>query len=118
MKKNIAKGWIYCLSNRAMPNLHKIGYTEFLEKRVAKLQKTGVPYPFHIEFAKNVFQPIEKEQKIHEILKTDRVSKKREFFKTDLQKIKLLFELVDGVWYHDQIYNPILAYLKNKKKLI
>ena len=99
MKKNIVKGWIYCLSNQAMPHIHKIGYTESLEKRVAELQKSGVPYPFQIEFAKNVFQPFEKEQKIHEILKNDRITKKREFFKTDLQKIKHLFELTDGIWY-------------------
>ena len=102
MKKNINKGWIYCLSNQAMPNIHKIGYTEFLEKRVAELQKSGVPYPFQIEFAKNVTQPFEKEQKIHEILKKDRISKKREFFKTDLQNIKLLFDLADGIWYHQE----------------
>jgi len=101
-KKNIVKGWIYCLSNQAMPHIHKIGYTEFLEKRVAELQKSGVPYPFRIEFAKNVTQPFEKEQKIHEILKKDRISKKREFFKTEVQDIKLLFDLVDGVWYHHQ----------------
>ena len=103
MKKNIVKGWIYCLSNQAMPKIHKIGYTEFLEKRVAALQKSGVPYPFHIEFAKNVTQPFEKEQKIHEILKKDRISKKREFFKTDIQDIKNLYELVDGLWYHENI---------------
>jgi len=111
MKKNICKGWIYCLSNRAMPNIHKIGYSEFLEKRVAELQKSGVPYPFQIEFAKNVFQPFEKEQKIHEILKKDRISKKREFFKTDLQEIKHLFELVDGIWYDQTIESTIGKYV-------
>jgi hypothetical protein len=73
MKKNIAKGWIYCLSNQAMSNMYKIGYTEFLEKRVLELQKSGVPYPFQIEFAKKVVNPFEKEQKIHEILKKERI---------------------------------------------
>jgi hypothetical protein len=101
MKKNICKGWIYCLSNQGMPSIYKIGYSEFLEKRVVELQKSGVPYPFQIEFAKNVCQPFEKEQKIHEILKKDRISKKREFFKTDLQEIKQLFDLVDGLWYEN-----------------
>jgi len=103
-KKNIAKGWIYCLSNKSMiPELYKIGYTNFLEKRVFELQKgTGVPYPFYIEFAKNVTNPYEKEQKIHEILNNYRFTENREFFKTEIINIKNLFELVDGEWYNDE----------------
>jgi hypothetical protein len=114
IKKNICKGWIYCLSNQAMPNIHKIGYTEFLEKRKTELQKSGVPYPFHIEFAKNVANPFEKEQKIHEILKKDRLSKNREFFKTNIQDIKNLFELLDGVWYDENIEKTIGKYICKK----
>ena len=111
MKKNIAKGWIYCLSNKAMSNMYKIGYTEFLEKRVFDLQKTGVPYPFHIEFAKKVVNPFEKEQKIHEILKKERITKNREFFKTELSDIQKLFELVDGLWYDANIDKTIGKYV-------
>ena len=105
MKKNITRGFVYCLSNEAMPGLYKIGYTEYLEKRTMELQKSGVPYPFEIEFAKEVVNPFEKEQKIHEILVKERVSKNREFFKTEITKIKKLFELLDGTWYEKQHIN-------------
>ena len=111
MKKNIAKGWIYCLSNQAMSNIYKIGYTEFLEKRISDLQKSGVPYPFQIEFAKKVVNPFEKEQKIHEILKKERITKNREFFKTELSDIQKLFELVDGLWYDGNIDKTIGKYV-------
>jgi hypothetical protein len=112
-KKNIAKGWIYCLSNKSMiPELYKIGYTNFLEKRVFELQKgSGVPCAFHIEFAKNVTNPFEKEQKIHEILNNYRFTKNREFFKTKIINIKKLFELVDGEWYDEDIEKTLGKYV-------
>lgn len=103
-------GCLYCLSNKGMlPNLYKIGYTsKILEKRVIELQKgSSVPYAFHIEFAKNVKNPFEKEQKIHEILKKNRFNEKREFFKTKIINIKNLFDLIDGEWYNKNNKNNI-----------
>jgi hypothetical protein len=92
-----------------LPNLYKIGYTsKILEKRVIELQKgSSVPYAFHIEFAKNVKNPFEKEQKIHEILKKNRFNEKREFFKTKIINIKNLFDLIDGEWYNKNNKNNI-----------
>ena len=98
IKKIILDGWIYCLSNKAIPNLYKIGMTKKTpEKRAAELFKTGIPEPFVIEFAKNVNDPMKKEKIIHKLLSNERHHPKREFFKCDLNKIKNIFSLCDGI---------------------
>jgi hypothetical protein len=58
--------------------------------------KTGVPAPFKIEFAKKVINPKIKEDAIHKLLHERRFNQKREFFKADLNKIKNIFDAIDG----------------------
>lgn len=97
-KKLLLNGWIYCLSNPSIPNLYKIGMTKKTpESRAKELYKTGLPEPFVIEFAKNVNEPMEKEKSIHKLLKNERHNSSREFFSSDLSKIKNIFSLCDGV---------------------
>ena len=97
-KKLLLNGWIYCLSNPSIPNLYKIGMTKKTpESRAKELYKTGLPEQFVIEFAKNVNEPMEKEKSIHKLLKNERHNPSREFFCSDLSKIKNIFSLCDGV---------------------
>lgn len=65
------KGWVYVLSNSAMPGIVKIGYSsKDPEIRARKLgEPTGVPGPFTIECSILVDNPYGLEQRIHSHLK-------------------------------------------------
>ncbi len=89
-------GTVYILTNKGMPNLVKIGYTErTAQDRADELYEkiTGVPMPFnvaHEEFCQN---PQELETLIHDELDELRPNKDREFFEFSepseaIQKIK------------------------------
>jgi T5orf172 domain len=45
------RGYLYMISNKAMPGLLKIGYTtRSIEERISELHSTGVPSRFEKEF--------------------------------------------------------------------
>ena len=97
-------GFIYCLSNESYKDIYKIGFTKNdPDVRMMKLNTTGVPTPFKLEFAKQVMNYKDKEKKLHSIFDEYRVNKNREFFKIELKKIKELFDLIDGQWYDNKI---------------
>jgi hypothetical protein len=81
-----------------MPGLLKIGFTTRpMEERLqeANQPNTWIPTPFLLEFAKFVVDPQKKESTLHKILAKDRVNPNREFFRVDLDQVKLLFDLMD-----------------------
>lgn len=91
-------GYVYVMSNPSMPALYKIGFTTRpMEERLqeANQPNTWIPTPFLLEFAKFVVNPQQKESTIHKILTKERVSPNREFFRVDLDHVKLLFDLMD-----------------------
>lgn len=96
----MAEGYIYCLSNPAMPGIVKIGeiHTEGRtpEDRIRELYTTGVPLPFVIEFAKRVINPAQKESRIHLFIEDTRVNPRREFFRTTPEYVRRLFDLIEG----------------------
>jgi hypothetical protein len=88
------------MSNPAMPGLYKIGFTSrAAEERLqeANQPNTWVPMPFSYEFYKFVANPQAKEGVLHRILAKDRVNPNREFFRVDVEYVKLLFDLMDTV---------------------
>lgn len=110
-------GWIYCLSNPSYrEGLYKIGCTETVDKtpqmRAEQLFKTGVPEPFVVECAKIVKNPYNKESTIHKLLGETRNHKKREFFNSDLNKIKLMFDLCDD--FPEKTTEPVQSRSKQK----
>ena len=98
------EGYLYCLSNPAFDeNTYKIGYTKNDPNlRMSQLNTTGVIYPFKLEFAKYVYNYAEKEKTLHLILDKYRINPNREFFKLNINEIKLLFDLLDGTWYENK----------------
>jgi hypothetical protein len=76
-------GYIYVLSNSAMPGLVKVGFTERpVEERIAELSAaTGVPGQFRQEASFPVVSPRALERVIHDKLDHARVQKNREFFR-------------------------------------
>ncbi|MFF5213353.1 GIY-YIG nuclease family protein [Streptosporangium sp. NPDC000396] len=74
-------GFVYVVSNKAIPGMVKIGFTtKFAEERAEQLSSTSVPYPFDIEFRAltSHWRAVEKEA--HDLLEPWRVNPRREFF--------------------------------------
>ena len=82
-------GWVYILSNPAMPGLLKIGYTDRDPFARAKeiSQATGVPFDFIVEYQIYVSHPYELEQKTHKLLHNHRVNDNREFFNCNYEDV-------------------------------
>ena len=88
----MSKGYVYILTNPAMPGYVKIGKTTGDPRaRASQLQSTGVPIPF--EVAHYVFSPDcgELERIAHEEMAGKRVSPSREFFRCEvMDAVRLL----------------------------
>jgi hypothetical protein len=79
-------GFTYVLSNRAMPDMVKVGWTDALaEDRAKKLRTTGVPLPFTVEFGAATSCPRQTETAAHAMLAEHQVSGDREFFRVPTQ---------------------------------
>lgn len=85
----MANGYVYVLSNDAMYDVFKIGYTTVtVEERVQELSNaTGVPCSFIIEFWCFTSDAELVEQKVFDLLSKRRVTKSREFFRGPLDEI-------------------------------
>jgi T5orf172 domain len=76
------RGWVYVLSNKAMPGLVKIGFsTKDPTLRVHELNGTGLPHSFDIEYDVLTLDPRETEQDVHRRLASHREAK--EFFRVE-----------------------------------
>lgn len=77
------RGWVYVLTNRAMPGLLKVGFsTKDPWLRVEELNGTGLPHPFKVEYDVIVHGPKEVEQAVHRSLSKEHEAK--EFFRLSL----------------------------------
>lgn len=75
------KGYVYVLSNPAMPGLVKIGFTlSGGQHRKTQLRTTGVPAIFELEFEIFVEDAQSLEAAVHKHLAHARYSKDREYF--------------------------------------
>lgn len=78
----IEPGWLYLLTNPAMPGLVKIGMTtRSPEERAQELASTGVPLPFHVAAAWAVDDVRAAERDAHAALARYRVNDAREWFR-------------------------------------
>ncbi len=60
------RGWVYVITNPAMPGLVKVGYsTKDPSIRAKELDHTGSPLPYVVEYDVIVESPYDIEQKIH-----------------------------------------------------
>lgn len=92
-------GFIYCLSNKDIPGLLKVGITTNIEQRLARLYGSGVPSPFSVEVAKFVNNPREIESIFFKVYAKDRHNPRREFFRLDVGSVKAFFEVLQGEYY-------------------
>jgi hypothetical protein len=81
-------GFIYAMTNRAMPNLVKIGITsKHPLHRANELHTTGVPLPFTVAFAMWVHNPEYAEKATHQHFHQFRLSSAREFFEVGIEDV-------------------------------
>jgi hypothetical protein len=95
--------WVYILSNPVYgDNIIKIGYTASSpELRKETIDKsTGVPVPFHVEYAKQCRNGRELEQAVHQYLSKERINPNKEFFQISIEDAK---QVIDRI--HSQIEN-------------
>lgn len=87
---------VYVLTNPAMPGLVKIGRTSSDDAgtRLAQLYTTGVPFPFHLEFACRVPNSAEVEAALHRAFAPQRVNARREFFQIDPEQAIAILRLL------------------------
>jgi hypothetical protein len=88
------RGWIYIISNKAMPGLIKVGYSsKDPEERAKELDHTGTPHPYVVEYdmliAGDLYQI---EQQIHEGLSS--YSEGKEWFRCSPQEAIAAIQLV------------------------
>ena len=78
-------GYVYCLTNKFMPHICKIGFVNKINKtshdRAKELSSnTNCPIKFEVEFDIKVKNPYKYEKRIHKKLKHFRINTRREFF--------------------------------------
>jgi hypothetical protein len=78
------RGWVYVISNEAMPGLLKVGFsTKDPQLRARELNNTGSPQPYVVEYDALVTEPREREQQIHKTLENRR--DRKEWFRCSLR---------------------------------
>ena len=98
----MSEGYIYCMSNSAMPGLLKVGMTDRSpEERLSDANSADTwrpPIPYKVEIAKKVLSARQKEGRLHKLLEkyTERVNPKREFFRATVEQVAEFFALIDG----------------------
>jgi T5orf172 domain len=89
------RGWVYVITNKAMPELVKVGYsTKDPEMRAQELADTGTPHAYVVEFDVLVENPRELEQKAHAQLADFR--EKKEWFRCSVTQAISAIKTVCG----------------------
>ena len=106
----MAIGFVYILSNPAMPGQVKIGYTtQIPDIRASELSApTGIPQPFVVEFWCLTGDPERIERETHERLAEVRVNGKREFFQLSVEAAIAALE---------SLVNPVPNKFKNPNRM-
>ena len=86
---------VYILTNEAMPDFIKIGFTTTtVEQRLRQLDTTGVPLPFESYYAAEVLDAHAEEKWLHSIFADRRVRDNREFFKLNPELVALALKRI------------------------
>lgn len=90
-------GIVYVLTNPAIPNLIKIGYTanEDVKTRMAQIYTSGVPLPFECVYAAKVLDHEKVERALHVAFGPNRINPKREFFEIDASQAIAIIKLLE-----------------------
>ena len=96
-------GYIYCMSNKCMNGILKIGITNnnpHLRAKQLFNGNTGMPCEFEVKFSKRVKNPREVEKTIHNMLSNKRFPR-REFFQVSEEEVRYIFSQFEGEWWDE-----------------
>lgn len=101
-------GYVYCLTNKYMPDLCKIGYVNTENKtsldRAKELSSnTSCPIIFQVVYDIKVKNPQKYEKRIHKKLKHFRINPRREFFLCKPEDIIKYFNRDNLIRSHDEL---------------
>jgi len=97
------KGWVYVITNKAMPGLVKVGYTtKDPELRAEELNHTGSPHPYLVEYELLIDEPYQVEQKAHKFLCAKREA--REWFRCTPEEAVAAIKQIAGDRTITEIY--------------
>lgn len=89
------RGWVYVITNKAMPELVKVGYsTKDPEIRAEELANTGTPHAYVVEFDVLVENPRDLEQKAHAQLSA--FHERKEWFRCSVTQAVEAIKSVSG----------------------
>lgn len=112
------KGYVYVISNRAMPGIYKIGFTlKDPALRAKELESTGIPHPFTVEYEILVDAPHMLEKKVHQTLSL--FNENKEWFRCDVSAcIAAIKNCHEGDIYYERCAREenFLALEKEKQK--
>jgi len=98
-----SNGFIYVLSNPAMPGLVKIGKTINIHDRLSHLDNTSVPLPFVMEYLAEVSDMNAVEVSLHTAFRSMRVRMNREFFRIEADEVKAILRLLQIKSFQDVV---------------
>ena len=89
-------GWIYVVTNQAIPGLVKIGYTTRvdIEQRLREFNQAGLPYPYEAAYTAWVNEPRWVEGEVHSLLEGHRENK--EWFRCSVEVAKKAIAEIAG----------------------
>ena len=92
----MAQGFVYVLTNAAMPGYVKIGMSaqDDLASRLRQLDNTSTPLPFEVHYAAQVPDCRKVERTLHFVFGERRARLNREFFQIDPELARAIIELV------------------------
>ena len=92
----MSDGIIYVLINEAMPGYVKVGKTSTsVAQRIKELDSTSLPYPFECFYAARVADMDRTERLVHDAFADQRVTRRREFFVIDAERIRSAIKLAE-----------------------
>lgn len=98
-------GYVYCMTNEAMPNLCKVGYVNIgntsHSRAITLSASTSIPLPFIVEFDIKVKNPCKYEKILHTIFDSLNYRFKKEFFKCTVDDIINFFNY-DAIYKYDK----------------
>ena len=87
---------VYILTNEAMPDFIKIGFTTGpIEERLKQLDRTSTPLPFEVYYSAEVSDAVKDEKWLHSIFADRRVRDNREFFKMNPELATLALKRIE-----------------------
>jgi hypothetical protein len=103
----MVRGWVYVISNQALPGLVKVGFsTKDPQLRARDLANTGVPHSYRVEYDALVPSPRDIEQRVHGALAGKRADK--EWFQcTPQEAVDTIRRITDGVRINETVHRTL-----------